>query len=117
MKSITIRISTLELRKLTGKASDENKFADTIDFIEATLDNIPQGGFSPKDIRDRNRIQAVLDKYREDKNIDGKSPKPILKLEDNDYENLKSITSISHWASRDKNLQEFLDSFNKEEKS
>ena len=113
MKTVNIKVTTLELKKLTGKISDDGKFADTCDLIVTTLDNIPQGGFTPKDIRDRNRIQLVIDNYHEEKKEDklGKERKPLLKFEDADYDNLKFIVESSRWVSRDKILQEFLDSF------
>lgn len=110
MKTIEVKTTTLELRKLTGLPSDAGSNADTLHLIEATLDNIPQGGFTPKDIRERNRIQSCIDKYRS--HNDEKDELPILTLEDADYENLKVIVAGSRWASRDKVLQEFLDSFN-----
>jgi len=114
MKTVETKVTTLELIKLTGQLSDEGKFADTCDLIIATLDNIPQGGFTPKDIRDRNRIQESIDSYRKgyDKDKIGKPPTRGLQLEDHDYENLKSIVASSRWASRNKVLQDFLDSFN-----
>jgi len=115
MKTIEVKVTTLELRKLTGKVIDEGKFADTLDLIETTLDNIPQGGFTPKDIRDRNRISMAIEKYREDKKDkeipSGRNFKPPLKIEDSDYENVRVIVNSSRWGSRDKILQEFLDSF------
>ena len=117
MKKLDIKTTTLELRKLTGKVSDEGKMSDTCDLIEVTLDSIPQGGFTPKDIRDRNRIQVSVDKFREERSKakdSDKTPKSVLTLEDADYENLKTTVNSSRWASREKPLQEFLDTFNKD---
>ena len=112
MKTVEVKLTTIELRKLTGNNTDEGKFADTCDLITTTLDIIPQGGFTPKDIRDRNRIQFVIDEYRKDKKKPEIKDIHKLKFEDADYDNLKSIVNNSRWVSRDKALQEFIDSFN-----
>ena len=119
MKNVDVKITTIDLKKLTGKVSDDGKFADTCDLIESCLDNIPQGGFTPKDIRERNRIQIVLDEYREERKElkvkadkkEGTKSQPI-KLEDQDYDALKIIVNASRWSAREKVLQEFLDVFN-----
>jgi hypothetical protein len=115
MKTLDVIVTGMDLQKTTGKVADFGKFADTCDLIEVTLDGIPQGGFTPKDIRDRNRIQTVVDNYRKpkEKAKADKAPKPILEFEDADYENLKHIVNNSRWASRDKALQDFLDVFQK----
>ena len=108
MKIVDVETTTLELRKLTGKVIDEGKLVNTLDLIEATLDNIPQGGFTPKDIRERNRIQLVIDKFRENKELKVKNK---ITFEDADYDNLKVIVGASRWGARDKILQGFLDKF------
>jgi hypothetical protein len=110
MKNINVKTTSLELTKLNGKSTDGEVFADTLDLMETTLDIVPQGGFTPKDIRDRNRIQTVIDELRDKRKVT-KDIDPVLSLEDHDYDVLKNIVSISRWASRDKVLQEFLDSF------
>jgi len=110
MKNINVKTTKLELSKLNGKPTEGDVFADTLDLIETTLDIIPQGGFTPKDIRDRNRIQSSIDELREQRKKD-EVVEATLKLEDHDYEVLKTIVGSSRWASRDKVLQEFLDSF------
>ena len=82
---------------------DPKKIVDYKDLISLALDIIPQGGFTPKDIRDRNRIQSVLDKSTKTK---------PLSFEDSDHENLKQIITKSRWSSRHKDLDKFLSIFN-----
>jgi len=67
------------------------------------LDLPPKEGFTPKDLRDRNRIQVALDNMKED----------TIKLEDADFENLSKLVAESHWPFRDKQILEFLDTFEK----
>jgi hypothetical protein len=71
------------------------------DLIEVSLDIVPQGGFTPKDIRERNRIQDALDSMV-DKSIG---------LEDSDFEVLEKIIESSRWPLRDRDLGEFLRKF------
>jgi len=71
------------------------------DLIEISLDIVPQGGFTPKDIRERNRIQDALDSLL-DKGIG---------LEDSDFDVLEKIIESSRWPIRDKELAEFLRKF------
>jgi len=112
MKKVEIKTTGLELKKLTGKTTEDGKMADTRDLIEVCLDIIPQGGFTPRDIRERNRIQIVLDKSKEKKpKSEMKSSNDILEFEDHDYDNLRVIVGLSRWVSRDKDLQAFLDTF------
>lgn len=73
------------------------------EIIEHALDMPPQGGFTPKDIRDRNRVQKSLDEIKDNK----------LKLEDADFNNLSEIIKTSRWGSRKKELQIFLEIFEK----
>lgn len=111
MKKVEVKTTSIELRKLTGKATDADRFADTRDLIEVTLDIVPQGGFTPKDIRDRNRIQVAIDKSRE-KKLKKESDPIVIEFEDADYDSLKAVIGASRWVSREKDLQAFLDSFN-----
>lgn len=93
--------------KKTEIKNSEVKFQGSQDklsykgLIELALDIVPQGGFTPSDIRERNRIQEKLDECSED----------IILLEDADYSNLKKIISNSRWTIRSKELSEFLDAF------
>ena len=79
---------------------DKDKELDYKDLIEAALDVVPQGGFTPKDIRNRNRIQDVLDKSTN-----------VIEIEDADYDNLKKIIKDSRWTLRDSELNIFLQNF------
>jgi hypothetical protein len=113
MKTVEVKITTLDLRAMTGKPTDVDKFADTCDILEVCLDNIPQGGYTPKDIRERNRLQVVIDEFRTKRKEDtsDKKVKPLLKFEDADYDALKIIVNNSRWGIRSKDLQGFLDTF------
>ena len=79
---------------------DKDKELDYKDLIEVALDVVPQGGFTPKDIRNRNRIQDVLDKSTN-----------VIEIEDADYDNLKKIIKDSRWILRDSELNIFLQNF------
>lgn len=99
MKSIKNKkteILEVQLRYTT----DKEKTVDYKELIEYCLDVIPQGGFTPKDIRDRNRIQNALGKSSTD-----------IELEDADFANLVPIVSASRWTMRHKDLSEFLNHF------
>lgn len=87
----------------TVKYSGSGKNLTYKDLIEVSLDIIPQGGFTPKDIRDRNRIQDALEVSSDE-----------ILLEDSDYESLKSIIKNSRWTIRHTDLGEFLDKFEKD---
>ena len=104
MKTIEIKQTKLTSADIKGYRdhSSTEKPLDYKDIIEHTLDLPPQGGFTPSDIRDRNRIQTALDKVKEGK----------VKLEDADYKNLVAIINKSRWGTRDKELVTFLDLFN-----
>lgn len=80
---------------------DSKKALDYKDLIEVALDVVPQGGFAPKDIRDRNRIQDVLDKSND----------AYFKIEDADYDNLVKIVADSRWTIRDSELDTLLQNF------
>ena len=88
---------TQDLVKFRG---DTNREIDYKELIELCLDFVPQGGFSPKDIRNRNRIQDALDKA--DK---------IITLEDADFENMENIIKESRWMIRHHDLNIFLERF------
>lgn len=106
MKEIEIKKTTLTPSDLKGRIPKDptDIEVDYTGIIEHALDTPPQGGFTPKDIRERNRIQVVLDKCK-----DGK-----IELEDADFSNLKEIIKNSRWGTRDKELQIFLEIFEKD---
>lgn len=84
-----------------SQAKSLEESAETKDFIEYALDVVPHGGFSPKDIRDRSRIQAVLDEHESGE----------LAFEDADFTNLKAIVESSRWGSRNKDVSDFINQF------
>ena len=102
MKKIKIEKTDINqnMVKREGKADDK---ATYVDLLEYTLDTIPSGGFAPKDIRERNRIQDAIDKAKEG----------TISFEDADFENLKKIVSNSRWNMRNKELSVFLEIFEK----
>jgi len=100
MKNIKIEKTKIKESSIKFRG-DDNKLLDYKDLIETALDIVPQGGFTPKDIRNRNRIQKVLDD----------SDNKIIKLEDSDFENLEVIIKDSRWMIRDEDLNEFLRKF------
>lgn len=100
MKKIKIE-KTKIAENLVKMRGDENKELDYKDLIEVALDIIPQGGFTPKDIRNRNRIQDVLDRAT-----------TVIILEDADFEELENIIKDSRWTLRDPEINEFLRKFN-----
>lgn len=80
---------------------DSKKTLDYKDLIEVALDVVPQGGFAPKDIRDRNRIQDILDKSND----------VYFKIEDADYDNLVKVMADSRWIVRSPELDTLLQNF------
>lgn len=108
MKTIKIE-ETLINEKQLKLNGDSNKNISYIDLIEYTLDVIPQGGFTPKDIRDRNRIQDNLDKYIGQSDL--KDHKGSISFEDSDFENLKDIVKSSRWTIRTRDIHDFLNIF------
>ena len=100
MKKIKIEKTKITENKVKFHGN-ENKEVDYKDLIGVALDVIPQGGFTPKDIRDRNRIQEALDK----------ATLSIITLEDADYEALEKIIKDSRWTLRDPELNIFLKKF------
>ena len=79
------------------------KSATTKNLIEHTLNVLPDGGFTPRDLIDRSRIQEVLDKL--------KPNQKEIQLEDSDFENLKKIVNASRWGIRGKDVIEFINIF------
>ena len=100
MKRIKIEKTKITENQLKFKG-DEIKELNYKDLIEMALDIIPQGGFSPKDIRDRNRIQDALDK----------ATTTVIVLEDADFDALEKIMKESRWTVRHKDLNKFLQNF------
>lgn len=103
MKNIKIEKTKISEDKVKFQG-DKDKELDYKDLLEIAMDVLPQGGFTPKDIRERNRIQDALDQAK-----DGK-----ISLEDADYEALIKIVNNSRWTLRDKELHKFLSQFVKE---
>ena len=99
MKQIKIEKTTIPENKLKFQG-DVNKEMDYRDLIGVALDVPPQGGFTPKDIRERNRIQEALDKSTN-----------VIVLEDADFDALDKIIKDSRWSIRDKELNIFLQKF------
>jgi len=102
MKTIKVEKTSITFDKVKF-GGDPVETMDYADLMEVVLDIVPQGGFTPKDIRDRNRIQNAI----EDKK-DGK-----ISLEDADYTNFTKVLENSRWTVRHIELQKFLDSFDK----
>ena len=100
MKKIKIEKTSIKENKVKYQG-DENKTIDYKGLIEHALDIVPQGGFTPKDIRDRNRIQDALDKATPN----------LITLEDADYTALEKIMKESRWTIRDKELDKLLKNF------
>jgi hypothetical protein len=100
MKKIKIEKTKITENKVKFQG-DASKELDYKDLIEMALDVVPQGGFTPKDIRDRNRIQDTLDK----------ATSHTISLEDNDFDNLDKIMRESRWTIRDSELNNFLQNF------
>lgn len=98
-----IKIEKTSIKESALKRDGEDKEVDYKDLMELTLDVVPQNGFTPKDIRDRNRIQIAIDKEK-----DG-----TISLEDADWDNFIKVLDQSRWPIRDKELAEFLLKFEK----
>lgn len=109
MKTIEIKETSINENQLKMNGDDTKKIS-YIDLIEYTLDIIPQGGFTPKDIRNRNRIQIVIDEYlnKLGSNI---ADETQLSFEDSDFDNLKEIIKSSRWTIRNKDVYTFLNLF------
>jgi len=113
MKKLSITLYDTKLSKLRGLNQDAtDRKIDTRDLIEVVLDQVPQGGFSPKDIRDRNRIQKVIDESHKADNEEESDY--TLSFEDEDFKNLTKLVNESRWGSRSTDLVDFLLNFEKE---
>jgi len=104
MKHIKIEKTLITEDKVKFQG-DKEKLLDYKDLLEIAMDVLPQGGFTPKDIRERNRLQDAFDKAKD---------KTIIDIEDADYEALVKIVNASRWTLRDKDLHTFLQIFAKE---
>ena len=102
MKKVKNEKTEINESQVKFEGSKEKKL-DYKALIEYTLDVVPQGGFVPSDIRERNRIQKAIDDMKED----------LISFEDADYEALLKIINLSRWTIRDKDLNIFLDKFKK----
>ena len=102
MKKIKIEKTGITKNKLLRDGNEAK--VDYKDLMELTLDIVPREGFTPKDIRDRNRIQNAIDKAKDD----------TISLEDSDFENFTKILDDSRWPIRDKELATFLEKFKKD---
>jgi len=100
MKHIPNEVTSITEEKVKFKG-DPGKLANYSDLITVALDTIPQGGYTPKDIRERNRIQEALDK----------AGSGTINLEDSDYDALEKIMKESRWVIREKDLQKLLGGF------
>ncbi len=100
MKTFEIKKTEITENKVRYQGNPDLKL-DYKDLIEICLDVLPQGGFTPSDIRERNRIQNALDK----------AGKTKVDFEDADWDSLKKIVKASRWNIRDKEIFEFLEKF------
>lgn len=80
---------------------DQEKLMDYAGLIRLAMDIVPPGGYSPKDVQDRVRLQMQLSDIKED----------TIAFEDADWDNLKRIVSTSRWAYWDDELNDFLNLF------
>jgi len=105
MQELKIEKTNIKVSQVKfGIKEAEDSIMDYVDLLEVSLDIVPQGGFSPSEIRDRNRIQTAIDKDR-------KSKDKIIHFEDADWKNLKRIVNLSRWMIRHADLQKFLEIF------
>ena len=98
-----IKIEKTKITKDQLLRDGDKKEVDYKALMELTLDIVPREGFTPKDIRDRNRIQNAIDKAKD----------CTVSLEDADFENFVTILEGSRWPIRDKELAAFLEKFEK----
>lgn len=91
-----VQIKTHEEVKFKG-----DELLNTRHLISMALDNAPAGGFSRKDIKERNAIEAIVESF----------PKgaPYILLEDSDHDKLKKIVDEMKWGIRHKFIEDFLD--------
>jgi len=97
-------MKVLENKKLT--VQQNGKFIDYKQLIRNCLDDVPTSpatgaplGFSRSDMRNRDRIEMVIDK-----------PGDEIKFEDTDADNLKRLVVSMRWAMRHKEILEFIES-------
>ena len=100
MKKVKVKEYQLTLQQGKDRAS-------TINLIEYCMDIIPQGGYTPKNLREYNRLQKVLDKCKEDLKITKKEQVIQLHFEDEDVRVLKTIVENSKWGARNENILDF----------
>jgi hypothetical protein len=79
---------------------DKDRKMNTKDFINIVLNQPPQGGFTPKTLKDSRRIDDAIDNSK-----DG-----VIYLEDQDVTFLKQRCEESRWNIRSKDIESFLDS-------
>ena len=118
MKKIPNLTTTMNESQTRHGGNPEVKLTYT-DLMEICLDIVPQGGFTPKDIRERNRIQESIDEYKKkikDTHLKKTESKEIqIEFEDADYKAFVQIIKLSRWMVRNKDLQAFLSFFDKGE--
>ena len=73
------------------------------DLARQSVNNPPQQGFTPKDMRDRMRILVVLDNAKED----------VANIEDADVEVLKKCVNEMRWAILSQGIVDFCDKVDK----
>jgi hypothetical protein len=83
-------------------ANPESGYAAFSDLIRIALNSPPPGGFTPTVMRQRARIDDILDKSK---------PGDVLKLEDADVETVKSALQGCQWLIRSKDLIELFGLF------
>lgn len=98
MKEIKLKDTKILMSKIKMTAADKDHRCSYLELIDASLDVVPQGGFTPNDIREINKLQDALDKCTT----------KTLKLEDAEFETLKKYVRKSRWMIRDKELNQFL---------
>lgn len=89
-------MKTFELKDTTIKNTDG--FLHYRDLIKMCLDNPPQGGFAMKDMKDRYRIEKLLE-----------GGGVTLELEDADAVNLKALVTSMRWGARHVDILTFCD--------
>ena len=72
------------------------------ELIKACLNNVPQGGFTPQEMKERMKILDVLE-----------TANGTIDLEDADAKKMKDCVKQMKWGLLDKNLIEFIDSVEK----
>lgn len=93
MKSIEIK--THETVKFT-----EEENLNTRHLIQMIINRLPNGGFTLKDIQERDRIEKAMKETKEGF--------PIL-LEDADHKNLEDLAKNMQWPVRDMFISEFVE--------